>query len=156
MGQTKYVQTYIEQILTNNRDFPYHRRMTQLLNRTVRTYDESTGKSAVAQDEILEVMNRNLSQMPPVRTLGGRICQGGVVGITRRCKRMFSLYFDRLMTTNVYHHTSGSKGNHNLEKDLLFEVAFLFLGNLFHEADKHGNTDIKRSLDKNAVSCLNE
>lgn len=72
LGQTKYVETYFEQILTNNQDFPFHRRMTQLLNRTVRTYNEHTGKQAVAHDEFLEVCNRDLSMFPSVRSMTGR------------------------------------------------------------------------------------
>ena len=155
LGQTKYLQTYIEQIILNNKDFPYHRRMTQLLSRTVRTYNENTGKSAVAHDEFLEVNNRDLSLMPSVRTLDGRIRQGYLVGVSRRCKRVFEVYFDRGngdLTTKVNHHSSGIKGNHHLEKDLLFELAGLFLGDLFKEKLK----DRKRSIDKDSVWSLQD
>lgn len=45
LGQNKYLQAYIDQLVMNNKDFLYHRRMTQLMNRTVHTYDASMGKS---------------------------------------------------------------------------------------------------------------
>ena len=114
LGQSKYLQQYFEQLLTNNRDFPYHRRMTQLINRTVRTYHESTGKSAVAHDEFLEVCNHDLSMFPSVRSMKGRVRQGFLVGLTKRCKRMMNVFFDRLKlseTATVHQHSSGSKGN---------------------------------------------
>lgn len=49
-------------------------------------------------------------------------------------------------STTVWKASSGSKGNHMLEKDLLLEVAGLFLGDL--------SSDISRSLQKDSVSCL--
>lgn len=133
--------------MMNNKDFPYHRRMTQLMNRTVRTYDASTGKSALAQDEFLEVCNRDLQQMPPVRTLDGRMRQGFIVGPAKRCRRVVdAFYTPGAVESTVYRHGSGSKGNLHLEKDLLFEVAGLFLG-MRRDNDQ-------RTLRRNSVSSL--
>lgn len=65
LGQTKYLQSYIEQLVMNHNDFPFHRRMTQLINRTVRTYNASTGKSALAQDEFLEICTESVRELYP-------------------------------------------------------------------------------------------
>ena len=149
LNQNKYLQTYFDQVAMNNAEFPYHRRMTQLLNRTVRTYSASTGKSALAHDEFLEICNRDLALFPKVRSLAGRVRQGHLVGLSKRSKRMVDVFFNKAnitLSSTVYRHSSGSKGNHNLEKDLLFEVAGLFLGNLFIK--------IERTLEKDSVSCL--
>jgi hypothetical protein len=148
LGQLKYLQSYFEQLVMNNQYFPYHRRMTQLMNRTVRTYDESTGKSAVAHDEFLEVCNRDLSLFPSVRSMAGRVRQGNLVGPAKRCKRVVDQIYSPgdIEKTSVWRSSSGSKGNHMLEKDLLYELAGLFLGDI--------TVSQSRKLRKDSVSKL--
>jgi hypothetical protein len=63
--------------------------------------DESTsldvfqrgGKSAVAQDEWLELNNKKFSNLPSVQTLDGMRRQGNYIGMTQRCKRFLETVY---------------------------------------------------------------
>ena len=56
-GQNKYLQAWVEQLDSANNKFPYSRLQEYRMNRTVRTYPASTGKDAVAHDELVEIVN---------------------------------------------------------------------------------------------------
>ena len=58
------------------------------MNRQVWNYPGSSGKSAVAHDEWLELNNKEHANLPTVRLLEGMCRQGHCVGITERCKRL--------------------------------------------------------------------
>jgi hypothetical protein len=52
------------------------------MNQQVRTYPGVSGKSALAQDEWLELNNKEFSNFPTVRTLDGMSRQGNYIGMT--------------------------------------------------------------------------
>jgi hypothetical protein len=76
------------------------------------------------------------------------IRQGNLVGPAKRCKRMVDQMYSPgdIAATSVWGSSSGSKGNHMVEKDLLYEVAGLFLGDI--------TVTRSRTLRKDSVSCL--
>eukprot|EP00956_Cyclotella_meneghiniana_P042471 scaffold248481_cov53-Cyclotella_meneghiniana.AAC.4 len=132
LGQSKYLNCFFEQLEMLHLDFPFSQRMEGLLNRTVRTFDanENPDKAGVAQDEYLENCNKDLQGFPSVRSMVGRIRQGDLVGLARRSKRQVQSYYSQGPSRVVHKHGSGIKGNHHLEKDLIFEFTAKFLGDM--------------------------
>lgn len=105
----------------------------------------------MAHDEYIEVCNRDLSCMPEVRSLVGRIRQGNLVGPAKRCRRMVEQFYSPNTDisdpeSKALRSSSGSKGNQHLEKDLLFEVVNLLLGGV--------SVPSNRVVEKDTVSCL--
>ncbi len=58
LGQVKYLEATWEQMDALYGNFPYSRMQEVRINRQVCTYPGVTGKSAVAQDEWLELSNK--------------------------------------------------------------------------------------------------
>ena len=74
----------------------------------------------------------------------GRIRQGDLVGLSRRAKRLVTAYYSPGESRVVDKAGSGIKGNHHLEKDLIFEFTVKFLGNV--------SLNISRQLLANSVA----
>ena len=144
-GQNKYLQAWVEQLDTLNEKFVYSRTQEYRTNSTVRTYHASTGKNAIAHDEFVEIVNRDLSLLGPVHSVMGFVHQGDQVGPARRCKRFAEMCSGpgKFGEVEVYRSSSGSKGNHTPEKQMIYEVATLFL-----------NVPKKRVLLKSSVRSL--
>jgi hypothetical protein len=88
------------------------------------------GKSALAQDEWVELNNKEFSNMPSVRTLDGISCQGNYIGMTQRCKRFLETVYSAWAITEraVYCSGNGAKGHGHLERNLSLGVIDLFFG----------------------------
>ncbi len=134
LGQVKFLEATWEQMDALHGNFPYSRLQEIRMNRQVRTYPGFLGKSALAQDEWLELNNKEFSNMPSVRTLDGMSRQGHYIGMTQRCKHFLeTVYLARAITERaVYCSGNGAKGHGQLERKLLWEVIDLFLGDVFH------------------------
>eukprot|EP00956_Cyclotella_meneghiniana_P024722 scaffold50044_cov50-Cyclotella_meneghiniana.AAC.1 len=148
LGQSKYLNCFFEQLEMLHLDFDFSRQMEGRLNRTVRTFDANKNpeKGGVGHDEYLENCNKDLQGFPNVRTMVGRIRQGNLVGMARRCKRFVDYYYSPGVSRKVHKHGSGIKGNHHLEKDLIFEFTAKFLGNM--------SLSISRKLFPNSVAKI--
>jgi hypothetical protein len=110
--------------------FPYSRLQEIRINRQVRTYPGSMGKSALAQDEWLELYNKQHLNLPSVQTLDGMSQQGNYIRMTQKCKRFGEAVYSAgaISEQTVYRSGMGAKGRGQLEKKLLSEVLHLFLG----------------------------
>jgi hypothetical protein len=102
----------------------------------------------VAQDEWLELNNKEHANLPSVRSLEGMCRQGHYVGMTQRCKRFVDAIYSAGTITErtVYRSGMGASGRGQLEKMLLSEAMHLFLG------DSAGNTE--RKLQPGAIAAL--
>ena len=67
--------------------FPYQRLEELRRNCTVHKYPGKTGKSEVAIDECVELVNRFFVQFPKVRTLEAFTRQSNYIGLAIMCKR---------------------------------------------------------------------
>ena len=65
-----------------------------------------------------------------VRTLNGMCCQGNLIGVTQQCKRFLEVvYSSRDISERVVHWSgTGAKGHGQSERQLLWEIIDLFLG----------------------------
>ena len=70
LGQVKYLEATREQMDALYESFPYSQLQEAHMNRQVQMYPGSTKKSTLAQDEWLELNNKEFSNFPSVRTLG--------------------------------------------------------------------------------------
>ncbi len=130
LGQAKYLEATWEQMDTLYGSFPYSRLQEIRINCQVQTYPGSTGKSALAQDEWLELNNKEHSSYPSVRTLAGMCCQGNYIEMTQKCKQFLESVYSAgaISERTVYRSGWGAKGRGQLEKKLLSEVLRIFLG----------------------------
>jgi hypothetical protein len=121
------------------------------MNCQVQTYPGCTGKPALAQDEWLELNNKEFSNLPSVQTLEGMSRQGNYIGMTQQCKRFLEIVYSAGSITKrvVYRSGSGAKGNGQWEHSLLWEVMELFLGDCLPIAE---NTYIQRKLTPGAIA----
>jgi hypothetical protein len=69
------------------------------------------GKSAVAQDECLELNNKEFSNLPSVQTLDGMSWQDNYIGMTQQCKRFLETVYSAstIMERKVYQSGTGAK-----------------------------------------------
>ena len=112
------------------------------INCQLQTYPGSTGKSALAQDEWLELNNKEHSSYPGVQTLDGMCCQGNYIGMTQKCKRFLECVYSAgaISERTVYRSGQGAKGRGQLEKKLLSKVLHIFLGDcLPTDSDLNGH-----------------
>jgi hypothetical protein len=130
LGQHKYLEATWEQMEVLYNNHPFSRLQEVRINRQVRTYPGASGKSAVAQDEWLELNNKEFSNYPMIRTLDGMCRQGNLIGMTQRCKRFLEVvYSSGDISERVVHRSgTGAKGHGQSERRLLWEIIDLFLG----------------------------
>jgi hypothetical protein len=154
LGQVKYLETTWEQMENLYTKFPYSRLQEIRINRQVRNYPGLSGKSAVAQDEWLELNNKEHANLPSVRSLEGMCRQGHYVGITQRCKRFIDAIYSAgsISERTVYRSGMGAMGRGQLEKMLLAEAVHLFLGDGCLSHDNEQN--FKRKLQPGAIAAL--
>ena len=93
LGQHTYHNRALEHIDMLQKLFPFSRQQECRINRGVRTYPGETGKSAVGDDEWLEIKNRSFSLLPVVRSMIGMYRQGNILGMTELCKRFCEVYY---------------------------------------------------------------
>ncbi len=110
-------------------NFRYSQLQEVQINRQVQTYPGKSSKSALVQDEWLELNNKEFSNYPIVRTLNGMTRQGNNIGMTQRCKRFLEvMYSPGDLTERVIHQSGmGAKGHGQSEQRLLREIVDLFL-----------------------------
>ena len=154
LGQVKYLETTWEQMENLYTKFPYSRLQEIRINRQVRNYPGSSEKSAVAQDEWLELNNKEHANLPSVRSLEGMCRQGHYVGITQRCKRFIDAIYSAgtISKRTVYRSGMGAMGRGQLEKMLLADAVHLFLGDGCLSHDNKQN--FERKLQPGAISAL--
>ena len=154
LGQVKYLKATWEQMENLYTKFPYSRLQEIRINRQVRNYPGSSEKSAVAQDEWLELNNEEHANLPSVRSLEGMCRQGHYVGITQRCKRFIDAIYSAgtISKRTVYRSGMGAMGRGQLEKMLLADAVHLFLGDGCLSHDNKQN--FERKLQPGAISAL--
>jgi cupin superfamily acireductone dioxygenase involved in methionine salvage len=154
LGQVKYLEATREQMENLYTLFPYSRLQEIRMNRQVRNYPGSAGKSAVAQDEWLELNNKEHANLPTVRLLEGMCRQGHYVGITQRCKRFIDAIYSAgsISERTIYRSGLGATGRGQVEKMLLAEAVHLFLddGCLSHDNEQN----FERKLQPGAIAAL--
>jgi hypothetical protein len=123
------------------------------MNHQVRTYPGSTGKSALAQDEWLELNNKEFSNLPSVQTLEGMSRQGNYIGMMQRCKHFLEIVYSAGSITErvVYRSGSGTKVNGQLECSLQLDVMELLLGDCLPTDD---NAYIQRKLTPGIIASF--
>jgi len=129
LGQNKYLEATWEQMDVLYHNFRYSQLQEVRINRQVRTYPGKSGKSALAQDEWLELNNKEFSNYPTVRTLNSMTRQGNYIGMTKRCKRFLEVVYSPgdLTKRVIYQSGTGAKGHGQSERRLLWEIVDLFL-----------------------------
>ena len=85
LGQNKYLEAIWEQMDVLCHNFRYSQLQEVQINCQVRTYPDKSGKTALAQNEWLELNNNEFSNNSTVRTLDGMTRQGNYIGMTQRC-----------------------------------------------------------------------
>ncbi len=130
LGQVKYLEVTWEQMDAHYGNFPYSRLQEIRMNRQVQTYPGFMGKSALAQDEWVELNNKEFSNMPSVRTLDGMSCQGNYICMTQWCKHFLEKVYSAgaISERAVYCSGNGAKGYRQLKRKLLWEAIDLLLG----------------------------
>ena len=128
-GQSKYLQCWIEHLHQLNEKHPFSLVQTYRCHRVHRSYPKSSGKSCTTIDEKMEISNRDLSILPKNRTVDGFVRQGALVGPCVRTKRFVEGIMGPglLGERTIYRTGTGSKNNLTPEKQLIYEVASLFL-----------------------------
>ncbi len=83
------------------------------MNSKVRTYPGSTGKATLAQDEWLELNNKEFSNLSSVRSLDGMSRQGNYITMTQQCKQFLeTVYLAGFITKRaLYRCRTGEKVN---------------------------------------------
>jgi hypothetical protein len=155
LGQVKYLEATWEQMDALYGNFPYSWTQEIRINRQVRTYPGDTGKSALAQDEWLELNRKAFSNYPSVRTLDGMRHKGNYIGMTQRCKRFLETVYSAgaIADREVYRSGTRAKGHGQQEKKLLWEVIDLFFGDcvlLMNDIYQY----FDRKLENGTVSAL--
>ena len=138
-GQNKYVQCWIEQLSQINERHPYSLVQTFCWNRSHHSYRGQSGKKAAAQDLYIENKNRDLKILPTIRTIAGYCRQGHMLGACIRCKRFYIAMRSqgKLGKQEILRASTSSKNNQTPEKQLVYEVASLFLGSQVKRHQSH-------------------
>ena len=125
LGQHKYLEAHFDQLDTLNQDFDYQTISEYRRHRCTRTYPAETGKNALANDEIIEVKNRELGESPGICTLVGFCRQGHLVGVNQKSKRFTTMFYGPgdIDERVVHRSCTGSKNNQTPEKKVIYEVS---------------------------------
>jgi hypothetical protein len=128
------------------------------MNRQVRTYPGATGKSIIAEDEWLELNNKEFLNIPSVQALDGMSRQENYIVMAQQCKRFLETVYSAGAITErmVYQSGTGAKGNGLLERNLLCEVVHLFLGDCVPLVKNHVENQryLSRHLKHGVISVL--
>ena len=94
-------------------NFRYSRLQEVRINFQVRTYLGKSSKSALVQDEWLELNNKEFSNYPKVQTLDGMTRQGNYIGMTQQCKKKLEVVYSPgdLTERVIYQSETGAKGH---------------------------------------------
>jgi len=87
LGQNKYLEATWEQMDVLYHNFRYSQLQEVRINCQVWTYPGKSGKSALAQNEWLELNNNEFSNNSTVQTLDGMTRQGNYIRMTQQCKK---------------------------------------------------------------------
>ena len=99
MGQHRYYERHWKQLEQLFCDIDYHTLQIIRKSRTVRRYHWDTRKNAIAQDEMMELINRWYSLYPMPRTMEGFKRESVQVGLSLVCK-LFIEMVCKLTTTS--------------------------------------------------------
>jgi hypothetical protein len=109
----------------------------------------------LAQDEWLELNNKEFSNYPSVQTLDEMTCQENYVGMTQRCKQFLETVYSTgsIKEREVDYSGTGVKGHGQQEKKLLWEVMDIFLGDCVLPMND-SNRYLHRKLKHGTISAL--
>lgn len=85
LGQHRYLESVWKQMEQLYLDVDYNQLQIIRMSRTIRQYDWATGKHAIAQDEMMELINRWYSLFPMPRTMKGFVRESVQVGLSLSC-----------------------------------------------------------------------
>ncbi len=143
LGQCKYLEAYLKQLNCILKMNWYSCLEEIRRNKYVRTYRGCTGKLALAHNEWLELNKKEFALYPSVRMLEGMSQQRQFISLTQKAKQVVeTIYSSGPITKRIFHQSgTGLKGNCTAKKQLINEVIWLFLGNLFDVANGHRRLD---------------